>query len=203
MTGNARLFMPFLQTEETWQSQSPKWLQEWCHYDPPPLRDSSPDDGEARNDFWCISGIFFTVITLNRESNCTCREKHHFLFHWNTSTWPGPQVHHGEVYRRLLERWWRSRIVKNVDRFHAIHCIEWKPPDGYTWSWERLTKSKRPPGQTLCGQHFGKVCRKRRSGEKSRSGLLKNRSLIMLELCVVFPPLIPRMQSSKKLQRCA
>ena len=30
----------------------------------------------------------FIVITLNPESNCTCREKNHFLFRWSTSTLP-------------------------------------------------------------------------------------------------------------------
>ena len=49
----------------------------------PPLQDSSPDDGEARNDFWSISETTFIVVTLNPESNCTWREKHHSQFHWN------------------------------------------------------------------------------------------------------------------------
>ena len=39
-----------------------------------PFQYSSLYDGEARNDFWYT------------ESNCTCREKHRSLFHWNTST---------------------------------------------------------------------------------------------------------------------
>ena len=30
----------------------------------------------------------FIVIRLNPESNCTCREKNHFLFRWSTSTLP-------------------------------------------------------------------------------------------------------------------
>ena len=30
--------------------------------------------------------ILSTVITLNPESNCTCREKHHSQFHYDTST---------------------------------------------------------------------------------------------------------------------
>ena len=53
---------------------------------PTPFRDSSPDAGEARNEFWSISGTTLNVITLNRESNCTCREKIHFQFHYDTST---------------------------------------------------------------------------------------------------------------------
>ena len=32
----------------------------------------------------------------------------------------------GEKFRRLLERWWRKRIVRFVDRLHKIHCVERK-----------------------------------------------------------------------------
>ena len=32
----------------------------------------------------------------------------------------------GEKYRRLLERWWRSRIVWYVDRFRKTHRIHWR-----------------------------------------------------------------------------
>ena len=31
-------------------------------------------------------GTTFTVITLNRESNCTCREQNHSQFHYDAST---------------------------------------------------------------------------------------------------------------------
>ena len=33
-----------------------------------------------------LQGTLFTVTALNRESNCTCGEQNHFLFHWNIST---------------------------------------------------------------------------------------------------------------------
>ena len=46
-----------------------------------PIRHLSWYDGDARNDVWCISGNFFTAVTWNPESNCSCREKNHFLFH--------------------------------------------------------------------------------------------------------------------------
>ena len=59
-----------------------------------PFQDPSPYDGDARNDFWSISGTLFTVITCNPGSNCTCREKRHSQCHWNISTWPGLQVRH-------------------------------------------------------------------------------------------------------------
>ena len=62
-----------------------------------------------------------------------------------------------------------------------------KPPDGYTWSGET----------TLCGQRFGKICRKRRNTKKSKSGQSTNRSSTMLENCVVFTSLIQMMKNSR------
>ena len=42
--------------------------------------------------FGTFEGTTFTVITLNRESNCTCPGKHHSQFHWNISTLPERQI---------------------------------------------------------------------------------------------------------------
>ena len=42
--------------------------------------------------FGTLQGTTFTVITLNRESNCTCPEKHYSQFHWNISTLPERQI---------------------------------------------------------------------------------------------------------------
>ena len=39
------------------------------------------DDAEAENDFWSFTGDFIVAITWNPESNSTCQEKNHFLFH--------------------------------------------------------------------------------------------------------------------------
>ena len=71
-----------------------------------------------------FQAILFIVTTWNPESNCTCREKNHFIFHWNASTLPGLQIHPWMYcwrHWRLLELWWRSRIVRCMDRFHTIH----------------------------------------------------------------------------------
>ena len=47
----------------------------------PQPHDSFPVAGEARNDFWVMSGNFEkTAITLNQEPNSTRREKNHSLF---------------------------------------------------------------------------------------------------------------------------
>ena len=125
-----------------------------------------------------VNGLFqetsYTVITWNSESNCTCREKIHFLFQWNISTLPGLQIHPWmwcwRKHRWLLERWWRSRIVRYVDRFHKVHCNEWK-----TNGWIFMDRHR-----------FGKICPIRRNAKKSKSGLSRNRSSKTPGDCVVF-----------------
>ena len=69
--------------------------------------------------FGPCQGTSYTAITLNPESNCTCRERNHFLFHSNTSR----------------------------TGFTRFTILDEKPPDGYTWSGRRLTrieKTSRP-----------------------------------------------------------
>ena len=67
----------------------------------------------------------YTAITLNPESNCTCREKNHFLFHWSTSTLPEQDILHWMCGRRkywwFLERGWRKRIIRCIDRLHKTY----------------------------------------------------------------------------------
>ena len=71
----------------------------------------------------------FIAITWNPESNCTCREKKHFCIplkyidvtrNTRTSLW----CNAGEEDWWLLERGWRSWIVRYVDRIHKIYDIE-------------------------------------------------------------------------------
>ena len=65
--------------------------------DPPTSlqEDSTRDDEEAKNDFRTTYRIMhFIVITLNPESNCTCRKKKQFLFRRSTSTLPEQHIHH-------------------------------------------------------------------------------------------------------------
>ena len=45
-------------------------------------------------------------------------------------------------HRRLLEYPRKPRLIRFVDQIHTIHHVGWKPPDGYTWSGERLTKTQ-------------------------------------------------------------
>ena len=50
------------------------------HSPTPHQEDSTRDDEESKNDFWTIQENSFFVITLNPESNCTCRNKNLFQF---------------------------------------------------------------------------------------------------------------------------
>ena len=66
------------------ESDSPTQLQD----------DATRDDEEAKNDFWTITGEFIYRHHVVSESNCTCREKKHFLFRRSTSTLPERLIHH-------------------------------------------------------------------------------------------------------------
>ena len=140
-------------------------------------------------------GTTFTVITLNRESNCTRRKKNHSQFHHDffdvartTRTTLETMVE-----RRIDDYW---NIERNRDlsdswtgftRFTILDGRE-------TSKWENMVRdsgsqrNRRHPGRTTRGQRYGKTCQKRRSEEKSR-----NRSLTTTEDCAVLTSLIQRM----------
>ena len=47
-----------------------------------------------------------------------------------------------ETHRWLLEYRWVKRFVCFLDRFHSVYSIREKPPNGYMWSGERLTRKQ-------------------------------------------------------------
>ena len=112
-----------------------------------PLRDSSWFDGETRNDFWSIS------------VNCIYRphvEPRVKLYVPREESLPIP-LKYTDVTRTtdtsldvMLER--NIDDYRNVDGdrelsetwtgFSKFTKLNEKPPDGYTWSWERLTRKQ-------------------------------------------------------------
>ena len=78
-----------------------------------------------------------------------------------------------ETYWRLLERWWKSRIVRYMDRFHKIHFFEWTTTGrvymvpGGDWK-----ENRRPRRQTLYGQKRGNIRLTRRNAKRSKSGTI-------------------------------
>ena len=148
-----------------------------------------------------FQAIFFTVITCNPESNCTCRKKSHFLFRWNVSMLPEILIHHWmQCWRKtfmITETWMeivncqiRGPDSQDLPYWMKNHRMDIHGPGG---DWQ---ENKRPPCQTLCGQRFGKICPMRRNAKKSKSGLLGNLSSTVPKDCVVFISLIPRMRNS-------
>ena len=154
-------------------------------------QDSSWYGGEVKGDFFGPSQeISFTVITWNVESNCMCRPKNHFLFHWKDYRQKlGCNV--GKRYWRLLERWWRKRIVGCMDYFHKIHFIEWKSTRWIYMVKTDRQENKRSPVETLCDQRFGKICPRHRNVMRSKSNLSKSR-----EDYVVFISLVSTITNS-------
>ena len=72
-----------------------------------------------------FQAILFAVIAWNPETNC--RAERRIISHSTEIYWrdKGYKYIHGcnvgEKHRRPLERSWRSRIVRYVDRFHKTH----------------------------------------------------------------------------------
>ena len=103
-----------------------------------------------------------------------------------------------ETYWRLLERWWRKRIVGCMERFHEIHFIEWKSHlmdlHGPGGDWRG---NKRPQDPTMCGQICGNICLMHQNVKRSKSGPSRNRNSIMPDDCVVFTSLILMIRNSR------
>ena len=87
----------------------------------------------------------FSAITLNPESNFTCREKNNSLFHWNTLTSPELQEQNLDVMQesRIDDDWnidGSRDLSVSWTGFTQFTPLDEKPPDGYLWSGEGLTK---------------------------------------------------------------
>ena len=131
-----------------------------------------------------FQGTTFNVITLNRESNITCREKNHSQFHYDKLMYP----------ELLIRIWMSSRrnasMITGISMGHETcqilgqvshNLLYWKKNlqmgiHGPGSGWQR---SKRHPGLITCGQAYGKTCQKQRNEKKKESWLSNNRSLTM------------------------
>ena len=107
---------------------------------PTPFQDDfTRDDAEAKNDFWSMSGNFIyrhhvvprVKLYMPREESYPIPLKYIDVTR-NTHT--SLDVLLERKYRWLLERGWRKRIVRCMDRLHKIHLLNERPPDGFSWS---------------------------------------------------------------------
>ena len=136
-----------------------------------------------------FQAILFTVITLNPESNCTCREKNHF--------------HSDEVHRRYQKH---SYITwcndgENIDDycnvdgekelsdawtgFTRFMLLNERPPDGYTWSGWGLTRKQTTSRPNNVWPHMWKHLSDAANRKTNKSGLSRNQSSIMPDNYVV------------------
>ena len=125
-------------------------------------QDSFLDAGEAINDFWSMSGNFiyrhhveprvklhspreesfpmsleYIDVSRTTRTNLDVKQEKRFDDYWNI-----------DGSRNLSDLW---------TGFTQYTLLEEKPPNGYLWSGERLTrKQRRHPGQIICGQKSGK-----------------------------------------------
>ena len=76
---------------------------------------------KLKNTSGLLQEISFIAITWNSESNCTCREKNHFLFRWNTSTLP-----ERHIYIYIIECIVGENTGDCMDRLRMIHFNDWK-----------------------------------------------------------------------------
>ena len=112
---------------------------------PPPPQDSFPDAGEAINDFWPMSGNF--IYRHHVESRVK-------LYSPREESFPIP-LKYIDVSRtthtnldvkqeRRIDDYWNVDESRDLSDpwtgFTLLTLFEEKPPDGYMWSRERLTK---------------------------------------------------------------
>ena len=112
---------------------------------PPPPHDSFPDAGEAVNDFWSCQETSHTAITFNPESNFTRREKNHSpipLKHIDVSRTTRTNL--DVMQESLIDEYWNVDGSRDLSDpwtgFTQFTLLEEKPPNGYMWSGERLTR---------------------------------------------------------------
>ena len=109
---------------------------------------STRDDGDAQSDLWTITGEFMYLHhvctpsqTVRAErriiSYSVCVHRRHQKNLYVT------ERNLGKTDWSLLERGWSERIVRYMGRIHKICSTEERPPEGYTWSGERLTRKRR------------------------------------------------------------
>ena len=136
-----------------------------------------------------ISGLFKVtssiVIILNREFNCMCREKKHFLFHWNTLT----------LWGQRTQIWMccKKNVLMIIGMLMKIQVCQIRGQDSRSsLCWKRhlqknicgprgdWQKFKRLLDQIMCGLKRGPGPGKLKE-EKKKNGQSRNRNSTMPE----------------------
>ena len=112
----------------------------------PPTHDLSPDEGEPRNDFWSISGNYSYRHHVESRARLYVPREESFpillkYIDVTRSKHTDLDVQQG---KRIDDCWTSIRTeiyqMRGQDSHGSPTILNVKPPDGYTWSGERLTK---------------------------------------------------------------
>ena len=149
-----------------------------------------------------FQAIIFTVITLNPESNCTCRLKNH-------SPIPLKYIYVSRTADTTLD----VMLKKNVDDYWNVDgdrelsdtwtsvtrfsILSEKPPDGYTWSGERLARKQTTSRPDTLWSEIWKHMSDASKRKEKQKWAIQNRSLTTPENCVVFASLIQMMKNAR------
>ena len=156
-----------------------------------------PSDGEARNDFWSISGNdIYRHHVQPRVKLYVPREESFPIPLQYIDVTRATSTTSDVMFQRRIDDYWNTEWSRDLPdswtgltRFTILDENLQMGFHGLGGGW----RSKRHPGLITCGQSSGKTCQKQRNEKQNKSGLPKNRSLTKLESCVVFTSLIQRM----------
>ena len=109
------------------------------------LQDSFPDAGEARNDFWSISGdVIYRHHVEPRVKLYSPREESFPIPLKYIDVSRTTRTNMDVMQERRIDDYWNIDGSRDLSaswtRFTQFTLLEEKPPDGYMWSGGRLTK---------------------------------------------------------------
>ena len=148
--------------------------------------------------FGPFQGTTFTVVTLNRESNCTCRETHRSQSRYIDVTRPTSTTM-VVMFERHTDDHWNiegDRDLSDLWTGFTIYQIGRKTTRWVDMVWGR---SKRHPDLINWGQEYREELQKQRNQTKDKNGRSKNQSLTIVESCEGFTSLIQQVWNSRKL----
>ena len=147
-----------------------------------PSQDSSPGDGEARNDFWFISWYYIhrrhveprVKLHVPREESFPLPLRHIDVTRATSTTLDVMLECRIDDYWNIEGDRDQSDAWTGLTRFTIL---DEKPPDGFSWSRGRLTKKKKQhPDQITCGQKDGHYVRRKSTQRKTKVGYRKTKA---------------------------
>ena len=172
---------------------------------PPPQDDSTLEDAEAKNDFWSTTGEFIYRHHVELRVKLYMPREESFLI-------PLKYIDVTRTTHTSLDVLLEQNIDDcwNVDGdrglsdtwtgFTRFFFLNGRPPDGYTWSGERLTRKQttsRP--DNVWPDMWKHMCdASKRKEKQSKSGLSRNQSSIMPDNYVMMKKLKHEMENGRR-----